>query len=92
MGGNFFLSRWGIRILQAPDTVVVWMPESPHGTSLQRLDPRGKRPEFLQTGLALVTSPRITNVWSKYEAGKIGLEAALEEHAKIELDGVKYAV
>lgn len=84
------MSQWGIRILQAPNTVIVWMPATPHGTSLQRLNPLARKPKFLQTGLAIITSPRIAKVWSDYEEGKIQLQAAVVKHQKIENGGVEY--
>lgn len=90
LGGNFFMSEWGIRVEQAPNTVVVWMPSLPHGTSLQRLDPAEKNPKFLQTGLAIVTSPRIAKVWKDFEAKRTTLEEALEAHQKVEYSEVCY--
>ncbi|TFK60762.1 hypothetical protein BDN72DRAFT_778991, partial [Pluteus cervinus] len=87
-GGNFFISQYGIRVEQAPNTVVVWMPKQPHGTSLQHLDPFDKEPPFLQTGLAFVTSPRILKVWDDFEHKRITKEEAL--NLLDEKDDVKY--
>jgi hypothetical protein len=75
-GGHFFLSKYGIRVHGAANTLVVWKPYRKHGTSLQRLSPSDPQPPFIQTGMSIVTSNRIAGVWQKYMDE--GLEAISE--------------
>jgi hypothetical protein len=79
-GGHFFNAKYGIRVQGAPDTAIIWRPADCHGTSLQLYDPLTEVvPEFRQSGLALVTSNRITSVWKKYVANQISSsDAGLE--------------
>jgi len=55
-----------MRIQAAPNTLVVWIPTDVHGTSLQDLDPKDEDPEFIQTGIAIVTPNRLPSVWTKF--------------------------
>jgi hypothetical protein len=52
-GGHFFLSQYGIRVHAAANTAIVWQPEMPHGTSLQRLSPLNPTHKFAQSGLSV---------------------------------------
>jgi hypothetical protein len=76
-GGHFFVSKYGIRVHSAPNTLVIWQPRMPHGTSLQNLSPDDPTPAFSQTGMSIVTSNRIHAAWTKYVAA--GLEGVPEE-------------
>jgi len=59
MGGHFYLSKYGVRVEGAPDTVVVWNPAYWHGTSLQEISPLlGEVGELHQSGLAICTPAR----------------------------------
>jgi hypothetical protein len=51
-GGHFFLASYGIRVMSAPDTLIVWQPQHYHGTSLQRLDPYAIDPNMVQRGMS----------------------------------------
>ena len=66
-GGHFYISKYGIRIRGAPNTLVVWIPSELHGTSLQDFSPLDKDPAFSQRGLAFVTSSQLKSVWEKYK-------------------------
>lgn len=68
-GGHFFIGTYGIKVVLADNSLVVWQPKHIHGTSLQDRLPTDKNPSFLQRGLAFVTSPRLPNIWAKYMAG-----------------------
>jgi hypothetical protein len=65
-GGHFYIGSYRMRIQAAPNTLVVWIPTDVHGTSLQDLDPKDIDPEFLQTGIAIVTPNRLPSVWKKF--------------------------
>ena len=73
-GGHFFLAKYGIRIIAAANTCVVWKPSTAHGTSLQDLDPLDENPPCIQTGLAIVTPNRLSRVWKTYCEQKITQE------------------
>jgi hypothetical protein len=77
-GGHFFISKYGIRIQAAPNTLVVWSPSEYHGTSLQDFSPLDEDPAFSQRGLAFVTSPRLKGVWEKYKKNLVDQVEALE--------------
>lgn len=77
-GGHFYIAKYGIRIRGAPNTLVVWIPSEPHGTSLQDFSPLDKDPTFSQRGLAFVTSPRLKSVWEKYKKKLMDRAKALE--------------
>ena len=72
------MSKYGIRIAGAPNSLVVWIPSEPHDTSLQNFSPTDKDPGFFQRGLAFVTSARLPKIWAKYQAAQINRAAALE--------------
>ena len=70
-GGHFYIGTYKMRIQAAPNTLVVWLPTDIHGTSLQDLDPKEENPQFLQTGLAIVTPNRLPLVWGKFCKGEL---------------------
>ncbi|KAG6808888.1 hypothetical protein H0H92_002449 [Tricholoma furcatifolium] len=61
-GGHFYIAKYGIRIRQAPNTMIIWRPEDSHGTSAPAVHPSDPNPPFLQRGLAFVTSNRLATV------------------------------
>jgi hypothetical protein len=65
-GGHFFISKYGIRIKAAANTLIVWRPQEWHGTSLQERGPTEDTPVFQQSGLAIITIPRLPELWKKY--------------------------
>lgn len=65
-GGNFYLGAYGIKVEASANSLVVWQPRHVHGTSLQNRYPHDPNPNFLQRGLAIVTSARLSGVWEKY--------------------------
>lgn len=67
-GGHFYLGAYGIKIESAANTVIAWQPKDVHGTSLQFRHPTDNNPLFVQRGICLVTSSRLTRVWQKYAA------------------------
>ncbi|KAH9841909.1 uncharacterized protein C8Q71DRAFT_854263 [Rhodofomes roseus] len=88
-GGNFYEAIYGVKVCQAPNTMVAWMPEHDHGTSL--LDcgrgrvPKGGR-DFDQAGIALVTSTRLAKTWHTYLADQDLVKATNEWMAEAEED------
>ncbi|KAH9841338.1 uncharacterized protein C8Q71DRAFT_700010 [Rhodofomes roseus] len=87
-GGSFYEAIFGIKVLQAPNTMVAWMPEHDHGTSLLDWSPDKKDdvPPFAQAGIALVTSTRLASTWKKYLAEHDFEEAEREWVASMEAD------
>ncbi len=63
-GCHFFLAHYGVHIQQVANTLIVWVPDNAHGTSLLMAGPYNKEPEFYQRGLAFVFSPRIATAWA----------------------------
>lgn len=84
-GGHFYLGSYGIKVEATANSLVVWQPGHVHGTSLQNRSPYDKDPAFLQQGMAIVTSARLSGVWEKY-AMQLGsdMEAVNEEARKAE--------
>ncbi|KAF7784937.1 hypothetical protein Agabi119p4_1102 [Agaricus bisporus var. burnettii] len=87
-GGHFYLAAYGVRVMSAPDSLIVWQPGHHHGTSLQRLDPNETDPRMIQRGMSFVTSSRLPTIWRRYvlelqkiEAEKIS-ETAKEKKAR----------
>ncbi|KAK7054496.1 hypothetical protein VNI00_003694 [Paramarasmius palmivorus] len=78
-GGHFYNCRYRIRVQGGHNTLVAWQPSDFHATSLQNVDPHDENPSFVQSGLAIVTSPRIRGVFEKYWAKKITATEAVEE-------------
>ena len=75
-GCHFFLARFGVRIRQAPNTLIVWLPNEAHGTSLPDAHPDDPNPPFVQRGLAFVTSVRIAGAWKEYQSNQKTAEQA----------------
>lgn len=82
MGCNFYFSRYGVRVQQAPNTLIVWKPNEAHGTSLPNVDPDDEpdddSPGFCQRVLAFVTSDAMVGAWKAYQAGRESADAALQ--------------
>ena len=72
------MSKYGIRIAGAPNTLVVWIPSEPHGTSLQNFSPDDRYTDFFQRGLAFVTSARLPGIWAKYQKSQLSHAQAAE--------------
>ena len=75
-GCHFFLARYGVRIQQAANTLIVWVPDDARGTSLPMAGPYDEEPEFHQRGLAFVTSVRIAGAWKEYQSNQKTAEQA----------------
>ncbi|KAF9062029.1 hypothetical protein BDP27DRAFT_1185820, partial [Rhodocollybia butyracea] len=71
MGGHFYLASYGIRIQGASNKVVFWKPGDWHGTSLPNLSPAEKGGPLLQSGMAIVMSPRLPKAFDDFHKGKI---------------------
>lgn len=84
-GCHFFLARYGVRIQQAANTLIVWIPDEAHGTSLPNAHPSDPNPSFVQRGLAFVTSVRIAGAWKEFQANQKTAEQA-QEMAKVNDD------
>jgi hypothetical protein len=65
-GGHFYFAKYGIRVRSAPNTLVIWMPEEDHGTSLPNISPSEASTGFYQAGMSIVTSNTISSSWKKY--------------------------
>ena len=80
-----------MRIQQAANTLIVWVPDDAHGTSLPMAGPYDEEPEFHQRGLAFVSSPRIVKAWEGFksdqmsagEAQKVAESGEDHEHHEI---------
>jgi hypothetical protein len=70
-GGNFFFAEYGIRVQNAPNTLIAWKPQKRHGTSLQKVNPNTPPTDFQQIGLAIVTSNRLPAAWRLYQRNKM---------------------
>ncbi|KAJ3891722.1 hypothetical protein GG344DRAFT_76645 [Lentinula edodes] len=71
LGGHFYNSDYGIRIRSATNTAVFWQPEHFHGTSLQDIPPSEKGGPVIQSGLSIVTSPRLPAIFDKFIQGTL---------------------
>jgi hypothetical protein len=78
-GGAFFVSKYGIKVCAARDTVVVWEPREWHGTGLAHCDPGADDPGFYQAGLAIVTPASLTNLWKRVRDKELSVEEAEKE-------------
>lgn len=70
-GGDFYFSRYGVRVQSAENTLVLWDPTEEHETSLQNISPYEDYPSSVQTGLAIVTPDRLPGVWGDYKRGML---------------------
>jgi hypothetical protein len=82
MGGHFYVADYGIRIQAASNKAVFWKPGDWHGTSLPMLKPGEKGGPLLQSGLAIVTSPRLPDAFAAFHEGKLTPEAMWQEASK----------
>ncbi|RPA72319.1 hypothetical protein BJ508DRAFT_217171, partial [Ascobolus immersus RN42] len=74
-GGNFFNSKYGIRVQAGSNRMVVWKPADYHGTSLQDLDYGEKDPaNFKQLGLATAIGARMKKAAQNYRDGIVYIE------------------
>ncbi|KAF5320514.1 hypothetical protein D9611_010727 [Ephemerocybe angulata] len=76
-GGNFFLAKYGVAIMQSPNSAFAWKPSHFHSTSLASFEPTFdvpdlESPKYNQQAVAFVTSGRIKSVYAKWK-GKHGL-------------------
>ena len=79
VGGNFYISSYGIKVCVATDTIIVWRPKDYHGTSLPCCTPLSADDDvddFSQVSLALVTSPNLVGLWKRVQDKKITLTQA----------------
>ncbi|TFY51964.1 hypothetical protein EVJ58_g10279, partial [Rhodofomes roseus] len=81
-GGNFYIASHGVKIEQAPDTFIAWMPRLPHGTSMLNCDPKQTGPPHAQLGLSIVGSMRLASTWQRYCEGQLTVGAAVREYAQ----------
>lgn len=81
-GGHFYIATYKMRIQAAANMLVVWLPTDVHGMSLQDLDPMEKNPQFLQTGVAIVTPSRLPSVWKKFCEGEIKYQEMVQMMAE----------
>ncbi len=75
-GCNFYLSKYGVRIQQASNSLIAWQPEDEHGSSLPCFHPADMDPGFCQQGVAFVTSNRLGSAWRKVQDGTYTREHA----------------
>lgn len=78
-GGDFYSAGYGVRVCQARDTVIVFVPKVQHGTGLVRCDPCADDPGYYQAGLAILTPPSLNNLWKRVQKGEISVEDAERE-------------
>ncbi|KAL7277988.1 hypothetical protein ACG7TL_001801 [Trametes sanguinea] len=84
-GGHFYLSSYGVQIINTADTMIAWRPTDMHGTSLALFNPDPKKPTlppsdppFEQRGTTYATSNRLASVYGRYGDS---LRAALDGDA-----------
>ncbi|OSD04897.1 hypothetical protein PYCCODRAFT_1331890, partial [Trametes coccinea BRFM310] len=65
-GGHFYLSSYGVQIINTSDTMIAWRPMDKHGTSLAEYDPKDPTPPFDQFGICYCTSTRLASVHNRY--------------------------
>ncbi|KAI0353733.1 hypothetical protein OH77DRAFT_585922 [Trametes cingulata] len=65
-GGHFYISSYGVRIINTSDTLIAWRPTDRHGTSLAAFSPHDPDPEYEQVGICFVTSNRLATVFQRY--------------------------
>lgn len=89
-GCNFYLSKYGVRIQQASNTLIVWRPEEEHGTSLPNFDPKISDPSFCQRAIAFVTSNRLPSAWKKLQSGLLTMEEVSKLAVEHDERDIKY--
>ncbi|KAJ3001058.1 hypothetical protein NUW54_g6677 [Trametes sanguinea] len=65
-GGHFYISSYGVRIINTTDTMIAWRPTDKHGTSLANFDPGDPDPPYGQFGICYCTSTRLATVLHRY--------------------------
>ena len=65
-GGHFYIGSYCMHIQAASNTLVVWISTDVHGTSLQDLNQKDVDPEFLQTGITIITLNHLLSVWTNF--------------------------
>jgi hypothetical protein len=75
-GGGFYLAQYGIQVVAAANTFIVWRNHDAHGTGLQKIDPTLVHSDedpnsFCQAGLAFVTPNRLQKAWMECLQGII---------------------
>ncbi|CDO68133.1 hypothetical protein BN946_scf185003.g5 [Trametes cinnabarina] len=65
-GGHFYISAYGVRIINTSDTMIAWRPTDEHGTSLAQYSPNDPTPPFNQFGICYCTSQRLATVRRVY--------------------------
>lgn len=67
MGGNFYLSDFGLLIEASQNSLVVWKPSEYHGTTLTNINPMDTDPPgFNQSGCSIALSKRLAKSWEIY--------------------------
>lgn len=92
-GCHFYIAKYGIRIQQASNTLIVWKPGEAHGTSLPDAGPTKETDtKFRQRAIAFVTSKRLEQAWRKLQSnGSLTNKEAMDLAAALEdEDDVKY--
>ncbi|KAH9943786.1 hypothetical protein B0H21DRAFT_865180 [Amylocystis lapponica] len=75
-GSNFYLAKYGIKVVAAANTMVAWRSRDIHGMNLQDRSPYDDEPGFLQASMSFVTSSRIKTIWERYAAEVISVQEA----------------
>jgi hypothetical protein len=79
-GGSFYFAQYGIRVLQATNTLIAFKPSDAHGSSLLHRDPADDAwySGNYQMGLAIVSSPRLASTFIAYKKNQLKEEDALD--------------
>lgn len=89
-GCHFYLSKYGIRIHQAANTLIIWCPEEAHGTSLPSFHPKESDPSFCQRSIAFVTSNRLESAWRQLQSGALTRQEASKLALENDESNIKY--
>lgn len=69
-GGNFYNSKYAIRVEGATGKAVAWNPKHPHGTTLQDVNYGDRDPDdFMQRGVCTAVPNRVANARRLQEVG-----------------------
>lgn len=79
-GGSFYFAQYGIRVLQATNTLIAFKPSDAHGSSLLHRDPADDAwySGNYQMGLAIVSSPRLASTFIAYKKNQLKEEDVLD--------------